>query len=107
MIDLQTLPADEAERIAYAEGFTGTAALFARIADLEAEVLKLENELEDARSDSLSRWEQNNGPAYDYVQFFMDCFERLAGHYPAPSITSDYDKSVIFDAIERGEDPVK
>jgi len=103
MIDLQTLPADEAERIAYAEGFTGTAALFARIADLEAEVLKLENELEDARSDSLSRWERNNGPAYDYVQFFMDCFERLAGHYPAPSITSDYDKSVIFDAIERGE----
>ena len=103
MIDLQTLPADEAERLAFAEGFTGTAALFARIADLEARVLQLENELEEARDDSLSRWEENNGPAYDYVQFFMNCFERLNGHYPAPSITSDYDQSVIFDAIERGE----
>ena len=38
MIDLQTLPADEAERLAYAEGYPGTAALFARIADLEAQV---------------------------------------------------------------------
>jgi len=45
MIDLQTLPADEAERIAYAEGFTGTAALFARIAELEAEVAELRAEL--------------------------------------------------------------
>lgn len=58
MIDLQTLPADEAERIAYAEGFTGTAALFARIADLELQVAmyteenktlrKNEEELRDA-----------------------------------------------------------
>ena len=35
MIDLTKLPAADAERIAYAEGFTGTAALFARIAELE------------------------------------------------------------------------
>lgn len=35
MIDLTKLPAADAERIAYAEGFTGTAALFARIADAE------------------------------------------------------------------------
>ena len=35
MIDLTRLPAAEAERIAYAEGFTGTADLFARIAALE------------------------------------------------------------------------
>lgn len=37
MIDLTKLHPSEAEAIAYAEGFTGTAALFARIADLEAE----------------------------------------------------------------------
>lgn len=36
-IDLLTIPATEAERLAYAEGFTRTAALFARIADLELE----------------------------------------------------------------------
>ena len=45
MIDLQTLPALEAERLAYAEGYTGTAALFARIADLEAEAVKYQDEL--------------------------------------------------------------
>ena len=46
MIDLIKLSAAEAKAIAYAEGFTGTAALFARIADFEAErdVLTEENE---------------------------------------------------------------
>lgn len=103
MINLMNLPAEEAERLAYAEGFTGTAELFARVAELEAQVADLESKLEDVKDDSLAQWENRNGPAYDYVQFFLGCFERLAGHYPAPSITSDYDKSVIFAAIERGE----
>ena len=35
MIDLSKLPPEDAERIAYAEGFTGVSELFARIADLE------------------------------------------------------------------------
>ena len=39
-----------------------------------------------------------------YKEFFFECFERLSAHYPAPSVTSDYDKSVIFDAIQKGED---
>ncbi len=34
-LDLMTLPAHEAEALAYAEGFAGTARLFARIADLQ------------------------------------------------------------------------
>ena len=107
-INLLTLPASEAERIAYSEGFTGTAELFARIAELEAERDQLAEELEDlkdnAADDSLTQWEKNHGPADAYKQFFEDCFERLAGHYPAPSVTSDYDQSVIFAAIERGEE---
>ena len=37
MIHLDKLPADEAERLAYAEGYVGTAALFARIEQLEVE----------------------------------------------------------------------
>jgi hypothetical protein len=56
MIDLLKLPASDAERIAYAEGFTMAAELFKRIDDLEAINLKLaqENEilrdmLEDAK----------------------------------------------------------
>lgn len=101
MIDLQTLPAEEAERIAYAEGFTGTAALFARIAELEAQVESLENQLDDMVT--LERWERNNGPAEAYREFFYDCFNYLAGRYPCPSVTSDHDKQVIFDAIARGE----
>ena len=107
-LNLLNLPATEAERIAYSEGFTMTAELFARIADLEAERDALAEELEDlkdkAAEDSLSHWEDKNGPADAYKQFFEDCFERLAGHYPAPSVTSDYDQSVIFAAIERGEE---
>lgn len=37
MIHLDKLSADEAERLAYAEGYTGTAELFARIDQLEVE----------------------------------------------------------------------
>ena len=108
MIDLLKLEASEAERIAYSEGFTMAAELFARIAELESERDALAEELEDlkdkAAEDSLTQWEKNHGPADAYKQFFEDCFERLAGHYPAPSVTSDYDQSVIFAAIERGEE---
>lgn len=35
MINLMQLPANEAERLAYAEGFTGTAELFARLSEAE------------------------------------------------------------------------
>jgi hypothetical protein len=56
MIDLLKIPASDAERIAYAEGFTMAAQLFKRIDELEAINLKLtqENEilrdmLEDAK----------------------------------------------------------
>ena len=35
MIDLTKLLPEDAERIAYAEGFIGTSALFSRISDLE------------------------------------------------------------------------
>ena len=35
MIDLTKLLPEDAERIAYTEGFTGTSALFSRISDLE------------------------------------------------------------------------
>ena len=44
-IDLMTIPATEAERVAYAEGFTGTATLFARITDLEADKAMLDDAL--------------------------------------------------------------
>ena len=46
MIDLTKLPPEDAERIAHAEGFTGVAAMFAQIADLQHAIHVLLNELE-------------------------------------------------------------
>ena len=48
MIDILRLPASEAERLAYAEGFYGTAELFARIVDLEDKVEQLENDIQQS-----------------------------------------------------------
>lgn len=105
MINLMNLPAEEAERLAYAEGFTGTAELFARVAKLEAERDALAEELENLKDSQpdLDQFKQDEQELMHLKAFWHDCFIRLAGHYPAPSITSDYDKSVIFAAIERGE----
>ena len=53
MIDFMQLPAHEAERLAYAEGFTGTAALFKRLDTMQhalgratAEIVSLREALE-------------------------------------------------------------
>jgi hypothetical protein len=51
MIDLTKLEPTEAERIAYAEGFTMAAQLFARIADLEAQCESLTEELDQCQID--------------------------------------------------------
>jgi hypothetical protein len=51
MIDLMKLPAAEAEALAYSEGFTGTAALFARIADLQKALGEAVNEIEQLKTD--------------------------------------------------------
>jgi hypothetical protein len=101
MINLMNLPAQEAERLAYAEGFTGTAELFARVAELEAERDALQAQLEDIPSEK--ERDQDARDLEHLKEFFYDCFQRLAGHYPCPEFSSDYDKSVIFAAIERGE----
>lgn len=49
MIDLLKIPASDAERIAYAEGFTMAAELFKRIDELEADKLELTQENEILR----------------------------------------------------------
>jgi hypothetical protein len=99
---------DELEREAYLAGNVQLAASYAAMEDLE-------NVLDDAdlvldRSISTQMDEKHestiadNCPDYEaYKQFFYDCFERLGAHYPCPEVTSDYDKLVIFDAIEKGE----
>lgn len=107
-MNTQPLTTEEQERAAYLAGDTRTAELLAQIVQLEAERDQLAEELENlkdiAADDSLERWENENGNPDDFKEFFYECFARLAGHYPCPSVTSDYDKSVIFAAIEKGEE---
>ena len=50
-LDLMKLPAAEAEALAYAEGFTGTAHLFARIADLQKALGEAVAQIEQLESD--------------------------------------------------------
>ena len=99
-LNLLTLPTEEAERLAYSEGFTMAAQLFARIADLEAERDALVGQLEEIPSEK-----ERNRDEQDLEQlkeFFYDCFQQLPGHYSCPSWSNDHDKSVIFDAIVKG-----
>ena len=100
MIDIENVNLREAEQAAYAVGDTLKAKLLARIMDLEEELERLRD---DAADNSLDAWEDENGPADAYMEFFFDCFEMLNCRYPVPSVTSDADKQVIFDAIARGE----
>jgi hypothetical protein len=55
MIDLLKLPAEDAERIAHAEGFTGVAAMFAQIADLQHAVYALLDAIEDGDTEKLAK----------------------------------------------------
>lgn len=56
-LNLLNLPATEAERLAYAEGFTMAAELFARIAALEAERDALKAELGEVKHQlTAARW---------------------------------------------------
>ena len=100
MIDLENVNLREAEQAAYSSGDTLKAKLLARIMDLEDELARVKYAAAD---DSLEAWESDHGPASAYVEFFFDCFRLLDGKYPVPSVTSDADKQVIFDAIVRGE----
>ena len=51
MINLETLPAREAEALAYSEGYPGTARLFARIDDLQRALGEAVNEIEQLKTD--------------------------------------------------------
>ena len=99
---------DELERAAYMAGDTSLAAGFAAIDELNNVLndadLTLDRKIETQIEEKLDKALNDNCPDYAaYKQFFEDCFQRLDGHYPCASVTSDYDRSVIFNAIERGE----
>lgn len=95
--DVPTVVLGEMERAAYMSGDTRTADLLAAV----AEVNERAEALEDV--ETLEQWENVNGSASAYRDFFDCCFDHLDGRYPCPSIGSDHDQSVIFDAIRFGE----
>lgn len=61
-MNLENLQADEAERLAYAEGYPGTARLFARIADLQKALGEALADIEGLRHElSIARYERAYG----------------------------------------------
>lgn len=74
------------------------AALFYALADAIDLLEEQTDKIKDLEKETESRAEYSA-----YKEFFEDCFARLDGHYPCPEVTSDYDCSIIFDAIEKGE----
>jgi len=87
----------QARDIAYTEGSALYDVLAALVVATEA-LETTQDDLAEAQNEVKS-----NSRTYsdydDFREFFHDCFARLDGHYPCPSVTNDYDKSVIFDAI--------
>jgi hypothetical protein len=100
-MNTQNLTIEEQETQAYAVGDTATAELLGRIIELESELNALQNKLDDMPT--VAQLEKDALDLENLKEFFYDCFNRLAGHYPCPEWTSDYDKSVIFAAIEKSE----
>jgi hypothetical protein len=98
---LEPVELEALERAAYCSGDCEKAELLGLVAELKSQIEALEEKIEDTVT--IEDWERRNGPAEAYKTFFYECFERLHSHYPAPSVISDYDKSVIFEALEMGE----
>ena len=89
---------EEQERAAYMSGDIRTAALLGELEDMT----RAHDDLEERAEDTEVFTDELRDELKALREFFADCFQRLAGHYPCPSVFSDYDKSVIFEAIEKG-----
>ena len=101
MTNFENLDIGAAERHAYVTGDTVSAALYARIAELEETVNALQAALDDIPSKK--ERDQDASDLIGLKDFFNTCFESLGAYYPCPSWSSAYDVSVIFDAIRAGK----
>ena len=89
MIDLSKLDPSEAERIAHAEGFTGVAAVYARLSDAEHLASVPADQLEDLR-DTLYQclpffedWKDENGVYKPKtMQFMIRMIRKSLGEKP-------------------------
>lgn len=88
----------EKSNIADNAGDSEKAALYLAVAKLLEPVEEHADKIEDLEN-KIKRM-----PDYSlYVEFFNDCFARLNGHHPCPSVTSDYDCAIVLDAISKWE----
>lgn len=109
----QTMTSEELERLAYIKGDTVSAKLYVSQSVLDDINAQLPSGEEDHDAAALIGQVQDLGGIAEiqlklqefelYKKFFYDCFQIFNRHYPCPSVSSDYDKSVIFAAIERDE----
>jgi len=98
----------EQERLAYIAGFASLADKYQKCADFQdaqdCNLVVIDGTIDDQIDAMIDAAVENRCPDYAaYKQFFEDCFMRLNGRYPCPSVTSDYDCGVIFAAIDKGE----
>lgn len=104
------------ERIAYANGDTQTAAMFAALADIETiedalysadlefDWEKIDGGLVDAIDAIQTETLEKNAPDHDaYVSFFERCFKSLNSHWPCAKVTDDGLCNVLYEAIARGD----
>lgn len=115
-MNYSNLTLSERETLAYMSGDSTTAALLAQLDDNQTRSEKIEESLLDSGIDIDAMLEvtsldvqiddivKDRCPDYAaYKAFFEECFARLDGRYPCPSVTNEYDNAVIFEAIEKGE----
>lgn len=101
------LTLEEQERAAYMAGDTRTAELLVQAQDLEdleshtGDIPSMVEAVQDAGG--IKRLAEKLEELEHLREFFDTCFSLLTGYYPCPSVTSDYDKGVVYDAIRRGE----
>ena len=100
---------DELERAAYIVGNTQLADAYAAMDTLERIDVEMplgfdfEAPMDQQIENDVEAEIAKHCPDYaEYKEFFNDCFAHLGAHYSCPSITSDYDKGVIFAAIDQG-----
>ena len=91
----------EKARSAEFAGDDEKAALYAALAEIQEAHDSMAEDYDENKKAA-----ENQADYEAYKEFFFDCFARLSAHYPTPSVNSDYDKSVIFDAIQKGEENV-
>ena len=107
MIDLSLQELDALEVQAYMNNDGALSKAIATLSDIRLSMDDAEIEtLEDMNSNKKeleSKIDALESELASYKQFFDDCFEALGMRYPCPSVTSDYDCSVIFDAISKGQ----